>query len=132
MVHGSEEVLPTDINYGSPQVRAYTEERNQVALEDAIDQLYEACDIALLHCAKYQEALRHYHERNVHPREFHVGDLVLRRVQGSKNRHKLSPPWEGPFTIHEVFRPGTYKIQYEDGRVVSNAWNIKHLRLIYP
>jgi hypothetical protein len=103
MVHGSEEVFPTDINYGSPQVRAYTEERNQVALEDAIDQLYEARDIALLHCAKYQEALRHYHERNVRPREFHIGDLVLRRVQGSKNRHKLSPPWEGPFTIHEVF-----------------------------
>jgi hypothetical protein len=34
MVHGSEAVLPTDIDYGSPRVRAYTDERNQVALED--------------------------------------------------------------------------------------------------
>jgi hypothetical protein len=25
-------------------------------------------------------------------------------------------------------RPGTYKIKYEDGRVVTNAWNIEHLR----
>jgi hypothetical protein len=57
MVHGSEAVLPTDINYGSPRVRAYTEEGNQVALEDAIDQLDEARDIALLRCAKYQQAL---------------------------------------------------------------------------
>jgi hypothetical protein len=24
-------------------------------------------------------------------------------------------------------RPGTYKIRYEDGRVVTNAWNIEHL-----
>jgi hypothetical protein len=31
-----------------------------------------------------------------------------------------------------VLRPGTYKIQYEDERVVSNAWNIKHLRSFYP
>jgi hypothetical protein len=62
------------------------------------------------------------------PREFHVGDLVLRRVQGSKNKHKLSPPWEGPFIIHEVLRPGTYKIQYE---VVTNAWNIEHQRPFY-
>jgi hypothetical protein len=31
------------------------------------------------------------------------------------------PPWEGPFIIHEVLRTGTYKIQYEDGRVLSNA-----------
>jgi transposase InsO family protein len=38
MVHGSEAVLPTEINYGSPRVRAYTKEGNQAALEDAIDQ----------------------------------------------------------------------------------------------
>jgi hypothetical protein len=29
------------------------------------------------------------------PREFHVGDLVLRRIQGSKDKQKLSPPWRG-------------------------------------
>jgi hypothetical protein len=27
---------------------------------------------------------------------------------------------------------GAYKIKYEDGRVVTNAWNIEHLRLFYP
>jgi hypothetical protein len=42
------------------------------------------------------------------------------------------PPWEGPFIVHEVLRHGTYKIRYEDGRVVSNAWNIEHLRSFYP
>jgi hypothetical protein len=35
-------------------VRAYTEEGNQVALEDAIDQLNEARDVALLQGTKYQ------------------------------------------------------------------------------
>jgi ribonuclease HI len=44
---------PTDIDYDSPWVRAYTEEENQVALEDAIDQLDEARDVALLRSAKY-------------------------------------------------------------------------------
>jgi hypothetical protein len=65
MVHVSEVVLPTYIDYGSPQVRAYTEEGNQVAREDAIDQFDEAHDVALLQCAKYQQALWRYHERNV-------------------------------------------------------------------
>jgi hypothetical protein len=106
MVHGFEAVLPMDIDYSSLRVRAYTEEGNQVTLEDAIDQLDEACDVALLRCAKYQQALQLYHEHNVCPCEFHIGDLVLRRVQGSKDKHKLSPPWEGPFIIHEVLRPG--------------------------
>jgi hypothetical protein len=132
MVHGSEVVLPTDIDYGSPRVRAYTEEGNQVVLEDVIDQLDEARDVALLRSAKYQQALRRYHEHNMRPREFHVGDLVLRRVQDSKDRHKMSPPWEGHFIIHEVLRPGTYKIKYEDGRVITNACNIEPLRPFYP
>jgi transposase InsO family protein len=57
MVHGSEAVLPTDVDYGSPRVWAYTEEGNQVTLEDAIDQLDEARNMALLRCAKYQQAL---------------------------------------------------------------------------
>jgi hypothetical protein len=57
MVHGSEAVLPMDIDYGSPRVRAYTEEGNQVTLEDAIDQLDEARDVALLRCTKYQQTL---------------------------------------------------------------------------
>jgi hypothetical protein len=132
MVHGSEVVLPTDIHYGSPRVQAYTEEGNQVALEDAIDQLDKARDVVLLRCARYQEALRHYLECNVCSREFHVGDLVLRRVHDSKDRHKLASPWEGPFIVHEVLRLGTYKIRYEDGRVISNAWNIQHLQAFYP
>jgi hypothetical protein len=132
VVHGSEAVLPTDIDYGSPRVWAYTEQGNQVALEDAIDQLDEVCDVVLLKSAKYQQALRRYHERNMRPCEFHVSDLVLRWVQSSKDWHKLSPPWEGPFIVHEVLRPGTYKIKYEDGRVVTNAWNIEHLQPFYP
>jgi hypothetical protein len=78
VVHGSEAVLPIDIDYSSPRVQAYTEEGNQVTLEDVIDRLDEAREVALLRCAKYQQALRRYHERNVHSREFHVGDLVLR------------------------------------------------------
>jgi hypothetical protein len=132
IVHGSEAILPTNIDYDSPRVRAYTEEGNQVTQQDAIDQLDKARDVALLQSTKYQQVLRRYHERNLRPGEFHVGDLVLRRVQGSKDRHKLSPPWEGVFIIHEVLRPGTYKIQYEDGQVVTNAWNIEHLRPFYP
>jgi hypothetical protein len=50
LLHGAcfEAVFPTHIDYGSPRVRAYTEEGNQVALEDAIDQLDEARDVALL------------------------------------------------------------------------------------
>jgi len=63
---------------------------------------------------------------------FNIGDLVLCLIQSSKDRHKLSPPWEGPYVIVEVLRPGAYKLKTIDGEVFTNAWNIEQLRCFYP
>ena len=131
MVYGSEAILPTDLEYRSPRVRAYDERGNQASLEDAQDQLDEARDMALLHSAKYQQALRQYHSRKVRGRAFNVGDLVLCLVQDNRGRHKLTPPWEGPFIIAQVLRPGTYKLATPDGQIFINAWNIEQLRHFY-
>eukprot|EP00267_Zea_mays_P040451 XP_008680232.1 uncharacterized protein LOC103655225 [Zea mays] len=54
LVYGAEAVLPTDLEHGSPRLRAYNERNNQVDHEDSLDQLEEAWDVALLHSAKYQ------------------------------------------------------------------------------
>ena len=53
MVYGSEAILPIDLDYGAPRVRAYDEQGAKASLEDAMDQLDEAYDIALLRWAKY-------------------------------------------------------------------------------
>ena len=97
-----------------------------------MDQLDEARDIALLRLAKYQQALRRYHSRRVRDRAFNVGDLVLRLMQSNKDRHKLSPPWVGPYIIAEALRPGAYKLKTIDGKVFTNAWNIEQLCHFYP
>ena len=52
---------------------------------------------------------------------FNISDLVLRLVQSNKDRHKLSPPWEGPYIIAEVLRPGTYKLKTINGEIFINA-----------
>ena len=57
---------------------------------------------------------------------------MLRLIQSNKKHHKLSPPWEGPYTVLEVLRPGTYKLKTIDGKVFANTWNIEQLRHFYP
>ena len=52
---------------------------------------------------------------------FNVGDLVLCLIQNNKNRHKLSPPWEGPYVVAEGLRPNTYKLKTIDDEVFINA-----------
>ena len=77
MVYGSGAILPTDLEYGSPRVNAYNEEGSDAALEDAMDQLDEAHDVMLLRSAKYQQALRRYHQHRIRGHAFNIGDLVL-------------------------------------------------------
>ena len=52
---------------------------------------------------------------------FNVGDLVIHLVQSSKDRHKLSLPWEGPYVIMEVLQLGAYKLKTIDDEVFANA-----------
>jgi hypothetical protein len=51
--------------------------------------------------------------------------------QDNRGRHKLSPPWEAPYIVVKVLKPGTYKLANEDGEELSNAWNIQQLRRFY-
>ena len=53
MVYGFEAILPTDLDYRASRVRAYNEQGAEASLDDAMDQLDEARDIAHLHSAKY-------------------------------------------------------------------------------
>jgi hypothetical protein len=132
MVYGAEVILPTNLDYRAQRVMQYKELEAKEYLKDALDQLDEARDITLLYSAKYQQALRGYHNRRIKGRAFNVRDLVLRLVQSNKDRHKLSPPWEGPYIITEVLKPRTYKLKTADGQVFANTWNIEQLRCFYP
>jgi hypothetical protein len=42
LVYGTEAILPTDLEYGSPRARAYDDQSNRTNREDSLDQLEEA------------------------------------------------------------------------------------------
>jgi ribonuclease HI/transposase InsO family protein len=132
LVYGVKAILPTDLEYGSPRTRVYDDRSNRTNREDSLDQLEEARDMALLHSARYQQSLRRYHARGIRSRDLQVGNLVLRLRQDARGRHKLTPPWEGPFIIAKILKPGTYKLANSQGEVYSNAWNIRQVRRFYP
>ena len=46
---------------------------------------------------------------------------MLRRTQSTKEKHKLSPPWEGPYTVTEVIQPSTYRLKDDNDNVLSNT-----------
>ena len=100
--------MPSDLDHGATRVKAFDHDRAMEAQQDTVDLLEEARETTIIRSARYQQTLHRYHERKIRGRILEVDDLVLRRTQSTKKKHKLSPPWEGPYTVTEVIQPGTY------------------------
>ena len=111
--------MPSDLDHGAPRVETQ---------QDAVDLLEEARETAVIRSARYQQTLRRYHERKIRGRILEVGDLVLWRTQSTKEKQKLSPPWEGPYVVTKVIRPSTYRLKDDNDNVLTNTWNIEQLR----
>ena len=102
LAYGAKAVLPSDLDHGAPRVMALDNDRATEAQQDVVDLLEEARETTVIRSARYQQTLHKYHERKIRGRILEVGNLVLRRTQSTKEKHKLSLPWEGPYTVTEV------------------------------
>ena len=120
-------MVPSDLDHGAPRVKAFDHDRAMEAQQDTVDLLEEAHETTIIRSARYQQTLRRYHKRKIRGRILEVGDLVLRRTQSTKEKYKLSPPREGPYTVTEVIRPGAYRLKDNNGNVLTNTWNIEQL-----
>jgi hypothetical protein len=63
LVHGTKDVLPADVHFEAPQVVAYNKKASVQALQDVVDLVDEARDIALARTVVYQQAIQNYHSR---------------------------------------------------------------------
>jgi hypothetical protein len=131
LAYGSEAILPADVMWESPAVEQYNEGISEDSGRVDIDGLEEARCAALIQSARNLEGILRYHDCNVKERSFNVGDLVLRRIQNTEGLHKLSSPWEGPFTVAKVTEPGSYRLQTLEGEDISNSWNVDQLCRFY-
>ena len=131
LVYGSEAMLPTELRHQSTRVQKYSDEDQEEQRNDDVNLLEEHRERVAVGAASYQQALRRYHEKRIRAHTLSIGDYVLRRVQSQAGRNKLSPKWEGPYTITQVLRPGAFKIADGDGRELANSWNIDQLRKFY-
>jgi hypothetical protein len=130
MVHGAEAMLPFEITHEAPRIAAYNETTSTEALQDDVDALDKARDVALARATQYQQSLRNYHSTRVHPRSFVVGDLVLRLKQDGHG--KLESPWVGPYIVTKVILGGAYWLQdKKTGKDKSNLRNTEELRRFY-
>jgi len=88
----------------------------------------------MVQLAYYQQKLKQVYDTNVRLRPLALGDLVLRKVVGTKKNPawgKLGPNWEGPYRITSVAGIGAYFLEYLDENVIPLPWNVNNLRRYY-
>ncbi|KAG8501400.1 hypothetical protein CXB51_003539 [Gossypium anomalum] len=74
--------------------------------------------------AEWKRMMRAYDKR-VHPREFHEGDLVLKKIRPIQKdfRGKWMPNWEGPYVVKKAFSGGALILTEMDGKSLPNPVN---------
>jgi hypothetical protein len=85
------------VEHKSFHVQHLNEEQSDDSRVDDLTRLEELCEAAVIQTAKPQHAMRRYQARNVCSCSLQVGDFILQKIQMTKDRHKLSPTWEGPY-----------------------------------
>jgi hypothetical protein len=131
LVYGVEAVLPPEMYHESTRVAHFNAEDQAEARKLDSDLLEEGRNTALANVWKYQTSLKRYYNKSVVPRELNVGDLVLKKDICTRDKHKFSSPWEGPFIIVEEVAPGAYVLVEVNGVLLPNTWNVDHLHKYY-
>ncbi|GKV44660.1 hypothetical protein SLEP1_g51822 [Rubroshorea leprosula] len=135
LAFGTEAVIPIEIGVLSFRVTHFDEGRNGQLLRENLDLLDEVREEARLQTLVYKQKIANFYNKQVRPRTFKVGDLVLRKagLTGFETRFgKLAPNWEGPYTIAEVPHLGAYILRDTEGKRVPRVWNVNNLKKFYP
>jgi hypothetical protein len=131
LVYGAEAVLPSEIHLKSARVAHFNPEDQAKARELDANLLEERRNTMLSNVRKYQSVLKRYYNKSVVQRELNIGDLVLKNDIRTKDKHKFSTPWEGPFIIVDVVALRAYVFVEVDGGMLPNIWNTDQLCKYY-
>ncbi|KAL2246198.1 UNVERIFIED_CONTAM: Gag-Pol polyprotein [Sesamum indicum] len=131
LVYGSEAIIPAEIDEQTDRVAQYAAEEYSQQRAFDLTVIEEGRDRAYAKILRYKSMMTRNYNRRVRPRNFQVGDLVLKKVEVSKHVGKLDPTWEGPYKVLKIRRKGTYILQDLEGKNLPRPWNIHNLKKFY-
>ncbi|XP_012836530.1 PREDICTED: uncharacterized protein LOC105957147 [Erythranthe guttata] len=131
LVYGMEAIVPAEIGLESLRVREYDDRENEEMMREHLDLCYDKREAADLKMRDSKNRIKVSYDRKVNPRNFQIGDLVLRRADALKPTGKLEANWEGLYTVTKVAAGGAYELQDRKGKKIPRTWNVCHLRKFY-
>jgi hypothetical protein len=134
LAYGTEAVIPVEIGSPSLRVLHYDPAQNNEGISACLDLSQERRDNAQAVHEAYRARVARYYNKMVDPREFKVGDWVLRKLNVMTRdpaEGKFNAKWEGPYRVVKCHGKGAYRLESREGKPVPRAWNAEHLKKYY-
>jgi hypothetical protein len=134
LTYGMDAMIPVEIKEPSVRVEHIDMIDQTNVSHEQLDLLPELRELAYINQISLKDRISKRYNRNVKPRSFMVGDLVLRRANmGNRcSKHgKLAANWEGPYRVSANLSRGAYELETLKGNVLKRSWNVSDLRRFY-
>lgn len=134
LTYGVEAMIPIEISLLTMRVDDFTRSDNGTQTVWTLDFLEEKRDMIFVQLTNYQQKLAKRYNRNIKPREFVAGVLVLQKEVGSMkdlSAGQLALNWEGPYRVTAKARMGAYYLEYLEERPLPQPWNVYNLKKYY-
>jgi len=96
-----------------------------------LDLLDEAREEARIKAQAVKRRVERQYSSKVKPRQFQIGDLVMRKAHPYELENKLSPKWTGPFRITKAKGNGSYNLETLEGGPIPRSWNAANLKVYF-
>jgi len=131
LVYGSDAMIPVEIHESSPRYQNFVAEKSNEERQVNLDVLDEAREEARIKAEAVKRRVERQYSSKVKPRQFQVGDLVMRKAHPCELGNKLSPKWTEPFRITEAKGNGSYNLETLEGGPIPRSWNAANLKFYF-
>ncbi|VFQ62673.1 unnamed protein product [Cuscuta campestris] len=133
MCYGLEARAPSEMFIPTWREENYKAQENEKTMATDLHFIEERRERAFLRAENYRRQVKEYYDCKVRPREFRVGDLVLRKREASQPTKggKFAKSYEEPYKVTFVLSLGTYKLSMLEGRELGRHWNTHNLISFY-
>lgn len=106
---------------------------NQVAMNLALMPLANKLEAILLHGQLYQQRMAWAYNKKVRPRNFEVGQLVVKRILPHQDeaKGKFAPNWQVPYVIKQVLSKGDLQLADMEGKMIDMIVNADSIKRYY-
>ncbi|XP_049362782.1 uncharacterized protein LOC125827534 [Solanum verrucosum] len=136
LVYGTEAVIPAEVEIPSLRIIVKAEIEDTEWVKSRLEQLAlidEKWLTSIYFGQLYQQRMARAYNKKVRPRNFEVGQLVVKHILPHQDeaKGKFFPNWQGPYVIKQVLTTGALQLADMEEKAIDTIVNADSIKRYY-